>query len=127
MPAIKFSDIKTYLDAIAANTGLDIDTAPPHFRFWNITYNDFITGSVPHVLCKGNPIPIIDRAQPLQSPFFTILIDPAGFCGKPQMPGGGPFITEAGYQLLLPDGTAITGQQIQDNISSWLSNGFPEN
>jgi hypothetical protein len=131
MTDITFSDIKIYLDAILNKTGL---VGNPHQSFWNIPYIDFVTGNIPHVKCNGNPIPIINRTidpvtgkpDPLKSPFYLILIDPNGFCEKPQMPAGGPFITEANYQITLPDGNVLTGQQIQDNIKSWLSNGFPE-
>jgi hypothetical protein len=132
MTTITFSDIKIYLDAIIDKTGLVGD---PHQRFWNIPYADFITGNIPHVKCHGNPIPIINRTvdpvtglpDPLKSSFYLILTDPNGFCDKPQMPPVKDLhITDAGYQVTLPDGSILTGKQIQDNISSWLLNGFPE-
>jgi hypothetical protein len=71
----------------------------------------------------GQPIPIIDKANPINSSFFAIL--KAGFAGKRQMPGGGPLITAANYQVTVA-GKTVTGQQIQDDIASWLNNGFPE-
>ncbi len=117
---ISFCDIRAYLDAIAQKNGLLANS--PHGAFWRTDYRSFTTGQVPNV---GDPIPILDPNHPLQSPFFRILVDPAGFGGLPQMPAGGPFITDAGYQVTLADGTQLTGQQIQDNISSWLQNGFP--
>jgi hypothetical protein len=133
MTTIAFSDIKIYLDAIAAKTGIDMG-GTPHNSFWNIPYANFVTGNIPHVKCNGNPIPIINRivdpatgiADPLKSSFYLILIAPNGFCGKRQMPDGGPYITDANYQITLPDGSTLTGQQVQDNIKSWLLNGLPE-
>ena len=71
-------------------------------------------------------MPILDHAKPLDSPFFLILINPDGWCDLPQMPEGGPFITDSGYFVTLQNGTDITGQEIRDNIASWLSSGFPE-
>jgi hypothetical protein len=44
-----------------------------------------------------------------------------------QMPGGpgGPYITDAGYQVSV-NGTMMTGQQIQAALAAWLTNGFPK-
>jgi len=128
---ITFNDIKNYLNAIADKSG--IIAGSPHKRFWNIPYQNFVTGNVPHATCDdGSAVPIMNNNKvnpmldPLKSPFYRILFDQAGVCGNPQMPEGGPLITEAGYSVTLPDGTTITGAQIQSNINSWLSNGFPE-
>jgi hypothetical protein len=125
MATIYFPTVKAYLDAIAAQANNDISNSP-HQSFWDVSYNDFINGNIPHVLCNGQPIPIVNKANPLQSSFYLIITSAAGFCGKRQMPGGGPFVTDAGYQIQLAGGTIVTGQQIQDDISSWLTNGFPE-
>ena len=126
-----FARVKMYLDAIADNPADSGDiNASPHGRFWNVPYAQFISSTVPggsRVHCNNNPIPIIDQANPSQTPFFLILTDPAGFCGISQMPAGGPFITDAGYQVTLSDGTNVTGAQIQTDLLDWLSNGFPEN
>ena len=129
VPAIVFADIQAYLDAIADHATNDIDGSP-HKRFWSGKYTDFINGTIPGVTSSGSPIPvgqpvpIIDKTTPLNSPFFLIL--KAGFAGKRQMPGGGPLITSAGYQVTTAAGKTVTGQQIQDDIASWLTNGFPE-
>jgi hypothetical protein len=125
MDTISFSTVKIYLDAIAAQAANDISNSP-HLDFWNVDYTTFKNSSIPNVRCSGQPIPFINHAAPEKSAFFLIMKDPAGFCGKRQMPGGGPFITDPGYQITLADGTAITGQQIQNDISFWLLNGFPE-
>ena len=94
----------------------------PHGAFWRVDYATFTTGKVPHV----GGISIMNLQTPLQSPFFVILTNPNGFQNRRQMPRGGPFITDAGYQVSLADGTSITGQQIIDSLTEWLSNGFPE-
>lgn len=125
MTNVSFQDIKLYLNAVADKAANDIGNSP-HDRFWNIAYADFINGVVPHVKCNGNPIPLIDKTDPVKSAFYTIMVDAMGFCQKRQMPGGGPFVTDNNYQLTLPDGSTVTGQQILDNIKSWLLNGFPE-
>ena len=116
---ISFKDVQAYLDAIAAKNGAIDDS--PHGAFWQTDYNTFTTGTVPNV-----GVPIMNAAVPLQSPFFVILTDPAGFQGIPQMPGGGPFITDAGYQVVLANGKTITGADIIANLKSWLGSGFPQ-
>lgn len=127
---INYADIQNYLNAIADLSG--VIAGSPHKIFWDIPYGSFISTNVPRAKCNGNPVLIMNNNKvdpaldPLMSPFYRILIDPAGFCGNPQMPDGGPMITEAGYSVNLPDGSVITGAQIQTNIESWLSNGFPE-
>jgi hypothetical protein len=119
-----------YLEAIANNPNDvgDINQSP-HGRFWNVPYKQFVTGTVPggqQVECNNNPTPIINSGNPSQSPLFLILTDPNGFCGMPQMPEGGPFITDANYQVTLSDGTTVTGAQIQQDMLNWLTNGFPQ-
>jgi hypothetical protein len=126
---IVFSDIKAYLDAIADQAVQNIDDSP-HKRFWNVAYADFINGTVPGVkssgppIAVGQPIPIIDKTNPLNSSFFSIL--KSGFAGKRQMPDGGPLITDGGFQISV-SGKTVTGKQLQDDIESWLKNGYPEN
>jgi hypothetical protein len=114
----RFKDIQAYLDAIAQKNG-NLGNSP-HGAFWNADYNTFKTGQVPNL-----GVPIMDVNNPLQSPFYLILITPEGFQGFPQMPAGGPFITDAGYQATLADGTQVTGDQIMRNMAEWLKNGFP--
>jgi len=116
---IKFKDVQAYLDAIAAKNGGI--AASPHGAFWQTVYTTFTTGQVPNV-----GVPIMDTAHPLQSPFFVILTDPNGFQGIPQMPAGGPFITDRGYQVALADGTMISGKDIIANLTDWLSHGYPQ-
>ena len=138
---ITFHDIQMYLDAIADNANLSVDNNPscPHERFWSVKYVDFVNGVISNVKsnppipipCMGQPIPIINQADPINSSFFLIL--KGGFCNKRQMPaGGGPFITDKPpaapmFQVILSDGTNINGQQIIDNIAKWLTTGFHEN
>lgn len=125
MTTISFKDLQGYLDAIATNTG--IPNPPPHTAFWKKTYTDFTTGVVPNVTCNdGSPVKIMNHAEPLNSAFYKILCDPLGFCGNPQMPAGGPFITDPGIMITLADGSTITGQAIKENIAIWLGHNFPE-
>jgi hypothetical protein len=39
---------------------------------------------------------------------------------------GSPFITEADFEIDLPDGSAVTGPEIEADLAAWLANGFPE-
>jgi hypothetical protein len=69
---------------------------------------------------------MIDKGNPAQTPFYLILTTPAGWCGKAQMPEGGPFITDRNYQVTLADGTTVTGAKIQQDLLEWLTNGYPQ-
>jgi hypothetical protein len=56
----------------------------------------------------------------------VILTNPNGLQAIPQMPAGGPFVTDAGYQATLSNGKTLSGQEIQGTIADWLANGFPK-
>ena len=130
---IVYADIQNYLNAIANKANNQIGDSP-HGAWWltpdgtsPLSYNDFKTGQIPNV----DSVNIMDSGTPLQSAFYVILTNPNGYQGNNQgpynqMPDGGPYITDAGYTATLPDGTTISGAQIQANIELWLSNGFPE-
>jgi hypothetical protein len=85
----------------------------PHGAFWRRTgdydldYTEFTSGNVPKV-----GLPIVKKApgEELQSIFYVILTDPNGLPneGMPQMPAGGPYITDAGYQVDV-NGVTMTG------------------
>jgi hypothetical protein len=123
---IGFPMVQAYLDAVAAANG----TLPssPHQDFWNVPYNTFITGNVPGVSCQSQPVPIINTATPLQSPFYLIMTTTTGWCGMKQMPKGGPFITVDTNQFPLVDGSGTTasGKQIREDLGTWLANGYPK-
>ena len=125
-----FAKVQAYLNAIADNPNNTMSiNGSPHGRFWNVSYELFTTGNVPGgdlVQCNNAPIPIIDRNHPEQSPFFLILSSAAGFCNISQMPLGGPYITDADYQVTLADGEVVTGQQIAADLFSWLTNHYPK-
>jgi hypothetical protein len=114
---IRFTDVKKYLDAIADKSKGDIDSSP-HGAFWQTDYKSFIGGTAAGVS-------IIDTANPVNSAFYVILTK--GFAGNDQMPAGpgGPYITDPGYTVTI-DGATVTGQQISDNLKTWLQNGYPE-
>ena len=126
---IVYADIQNYLNAIAkqppANNPI---SGSPHGAWWlnpdgsPLKYTDFLSGQIPNV----GSVNIMDSGTPLQSAFYVILTNTNGCQGFPQMPGGGPFITDAGYTVTLSDGTKITGATIQANMESWLTNKFPE-
>jgi hypothetical protein len=133
---VVFADIQAYLDAIADNPDDNgkADKAN-HGRFWQTTYQDFISTTVPGENCHGAKIPIVGKTpgspnvDPLQCPFYQALKGPSGWCNKGQMPKNGPakaFITDPAYKVTLKDGTIVTGAEIQANIESWLGNGLQE-
>ncbi|SIO67393.1 hypothetical protein SAMN05444166_8353 [Singulisphaera sp. GP187] len=135
--AIVFADVQNLLDAILAKSTWAQGAHPPlhpqpHGAFWRQTgdydqdYSLFTTGEVPNV---GIPIMNTSVGQGLQSNFYVILTNPNGLAddGIPQMPGGpgGPYLTDSGYEADVA-GTTMTGQQIQEALASWLTNGFPK-
>jgi hypothetical protein len=120
---IRYADILNYLTAIMNKENNPISESP-HLEWWSgLSYNDFKTGSVTNL-----GVPIMDSSNPLQSNFYVILTSTNGLPdqGFPQMPYGGPYITDANYTATLPNGQTISGTQIAANMQSWLSNGFPE-
>jgi hypothetical protein len=136
--AVKFSDVQNMLDAILANSNWAKGKSPPfkpqpHLTFWRQTgnydedYKRFTTGDIPGV---GVPAMNTTPGQELTSNFYVVLTNPDGLpdLGVPQMPAGpvpGPFITDAGYQVNV-GGSTMTGQQIQDALAQWLTNGHPK-
>ena len=132
---IRFSDVQDILDAVLNKSAWAQGQQPPldpqpHGVFWRRTgdydldYAEFTTGNVPMV---GLPIMKQDPGEGLQSIFYVLLTDPNGLQNEaiPQMPAGGPYITDAGYQADVNDVT-MTGQQIQQALAEWLTNGFPK-
>lgn len=122
--AINYRQVQSYLDAIAAKANLDAGNAR-HGVFWHRSYADFMNGTVPNKQCNGKPVPIIDPNNRLDSAFYKIL--QAGWCGMPQMPKTGPFVTDGGYLVKLADGTEVSGARIIQDIRDWLAAGAPEN
>ena len=125
-PNVKFADIVMYLEAIADKGKRDAGGAN-HDRFWNgVTRDQFVAGTVPNEDCNGAPIPIVN-SDPAQCALFQVLVNtPVGWCNKGQMPrGGGPWITDAGYQVTLSNAQVITGADIRTNLEWWLRNGMP--
>jgi hypothetical protein len=121
---IRYQDILNYLTAIATKANNPI-SASPHGDWWSgLNYTDFKTGQVPSV---GGQI--MDPTNPLQSTFYLALISTTVGDQMPDTVSAtapGPFITDTGYTATLADGTTISGTEIQQNIQSWLENGFPE-
>lgn len=124
--AITFTRLKEYLDKVADKATGDVTTAP-HKVFWKV--NDaatFRAGVVPNVKCHGAAIPNVDAATPAATALLVILRDQTGFCGKRQMPGGGPFLTDEGYMIKLDTGEEVSGAQVLADIQAWLEAGAPE-
>jgi hypothetical protein len=124
--AITFARVQEYLNKIGDQANLDPANAG-HGVFWNGTYQAFISGVVPNKTCNGQPVPIIDPVNKVNSAFYQILRGP--WCtnpAMPQMPKTGPFVTDPGYSITLGDGTNVSGTQILQDIQNWLAAGAPE-
>ena len=123
---VVFSDIQMYLEAIANNPKdkRKVDNSG-HGRFWNVSYAQFTTGTIPNEDCNGASIPIVNK-NPTQCAFYQALKGKSGWCQLGQMPQAGPFITDAGYSVQLSNGTTISGADIDANIVWWLTNNLPE-
>jgi hypothetical protein len=123
---ITYADIQSYLEAVANNpqSRRSVDSSG-HGRFWEVPYQEFVTGSVPNEQCNGASIKIVD-SDPNNCAFYQALRDANGWCNLSQMPMTGPFITDPGYSVVLSSGTVISGADIDANIVWWLTNGMPE-
>ncbi|QND61617.1 hypothetical protein [Mesorhizobium huakuii] len=120
---ISYKTVQQYLDAIALNANLDAGNAG-HKVFWHQPYAAFITGFIPTKQCAGQPVPIIDPKDKVNSAFYQIL--KAGWCGMPQMPKTGPFVTDKDYSVKLGNGETISGDEILQGIRAWLEAGALE-
>jgi hypothetical protein len=124
---INFARVKEYLDQIGQQANNDPANSG-HGVFWNVNYTAFMTGVVPSKQCLGHPVPIIDPVNKVNSAFYQIL--KGTWCSMPQMPQmprGGPFVTDPGYSVTLTDGTVVSGDQLLKDIEEWLAAGAPEN
>jgi hypothetical protein len=127
---ISFTRLQEYLDLIVTAEGGNIG-ASPHKRFWS-NYQTLATQPIPRPQCNGQnifPIKYTDAAKTTvdadNSPLYVILSNATGFCAKPQMPPGGPYLTDANYSATLSDGTVVKGRQILNDIHEWLTANAP--
>ncbi len=126
---ITFARLQDYLDSIVRKAQGNLSGAP-HKRFWT-THDALTKQPLPRVKCQDQPIfavKFLDQAMTQvdadNSPLYLILTDSNGFCGKEEMPPGGPFIIDDNYSLTLSDGTTVvTGSQVKQDIHDWLAAG----
>jgi len=134
MPAkVVYSDIINYLDMIDGQSLGSFNAK--HGTWWYnsdgstpITYAEFTTGNVPNVSYQGQPVPIMNTKDPVQSNFYLVLIRAGGIpaSNNKQMPKDGPYITDPGWTGVNNNNVQLSGKQVMDAIEWWLSNGFPE-
>jgi hypothetical protein len=127
---IPFVRLQDYLDSIVQNAG-ESPAGAPHKRFWS-SYQNLTANPLPNPKCNGQNIFPVKYTDPQHtvvdadgSPLYIILTSANGFCGREQMPPGGPFITDVGYSVTLSDGSTVTGTQIAQDIHDWLAAGAP--
>ncbi|MCB2399350.1 hypothetical protein [Rhizobium ruizarguesonis] len=127
--SIDFSRIVEYLDAIANHPDGNDTKFSPHRFFWRVDRASFIAMNVPGVACvRGTDHTQIRAVIPGDadnSPLLKILAEDGTVCAKPQMPGSGPFLTDAGYAVQLLDGTSVSGTQVLADLRSWITDGCP--
>lgn len=125
---ISYLRLQQYLDKIADSGNLDAtNSGHRHGRFWDVPYATFRDGTVPHKLCNGTNVPIINEVDKTESAFYKILLNQ--WCtnpSMPQMPKTGPFVDGAGYSITLDDGVIVSGAQVLTDIGDWLTAGANE-
>jgi hypothetical protein len=122
MAVISYETLIKYLDAINANGNASASGAP-HGIFWK----DPEGNNLPLATFKGltilnGAVTIFNAAQYDQSPLNLILL--GAWNGYPQMPEGGPYITDNNYSVNI-DGSPISGTQIRNDFLAWLRQEFP--
>jgi hypothetical protein len=129
---VSFARLQEYLDLIVSAAGENIANSP-HKRFWS-NWQVLTQQALRSPKCNGQdiyPVKFLDVQHKTvdadNSPLYVVLTNAAGFCGKPQMPAGGPYITDAGYTLMLSDNSIVTGAQVAQDIHDWLTAGAPNN
>jgi hypothetical protein len=84
--------------------------------------------NVPNVMCTKagvkSPIKVVVPNDPDNSPLLIILQKGQAICNYRQMPDGGPYLTDSGYQVVV-SGEAVSGQQILNDLRQWILNGCP--
>jgi hypothetical protein len=67
MALTSFADVQSFFNDFITTNGIDIAGAA-HGAFWNTTYKNFVTGTVPNETdSNGNPIPILTKGNGAQS------------------------------------------------------------
>ena len=117
MPVDSFQDVKALINGILSANGQAGDVPnSPHKDFWNsLSYNDFITGNVPHVPNNGQALRILVPGDSGSSALVQVLrgvgiADPVNGT-QDRMPANGP--------------PWFTDQQIQE-LADWIDNGCPQ-
>lgn len=119
-PLNSFAEVQNFITQVLTQNGEASGVATsPHGSFWTtLSYQDFVTGNVPHVTDpnSGQPIPILVKGDSAHSNLILSLqgkgplFDPVvGSIG--QMPANGP--------------PMFTDQQIA-SIAAWIDAGCPE-
>ena len=118
-PINSFADLQSFLDQVLTQNGeLDDTTGSPHKRFWrNLTYAQFVTGSVPGVSDPntGQPMPILVKGNSANSNLILALSGQGPIFGANgafgQMPADGP--------------PFFTADQIA-SVAAWIDKGCPQ-
>jgi hypothetical protein len=113
-----YAEFQAYIDAILDANG-QLPVGGPHRRFWGtMTYDEFVSGDVPHVSdpATGGPMKILTVGDSKSSIFVQAL---AGTPGTPFDPETGDF-----GQMPANGPPYFTDEQIAP-IAAWIDAGCP--
>jgi hypothetical protein len=112
-----FSDVQNFFDQVLTqNAELDDAKGSVHHAFWrNLSYDQFVNGSVPNVSDPntGQPVPILVKGDSKKSNLILALLGQGIFDGSDfsQMPADGP--------------PFFTADQVA-SIAAWIDKGCPQ-
>jgi hypothetical protein len=117
-PLNSFADVQAFIDQVLSQNGEQSGLGfSPHKAFWdNLTYDQFVNGSVPGVSDPdtGQPMPILVKGNSAQSNIILALQGSGPAFGPNQfgqMPANGP--------------PYFTADQIA-SIAMWIDSGCPQ-
>ncbi len=119
-----YTDLQNVLSALVANNQLQIGQAP-HGAFWDgLSYEDFITGNVPHItnpVAPHGPYKYVEPGNAANSTIFQAL---SGATGTVFDPSFGDF-----GQMPQPSAPYDSTPPLQSDIIAalevWINNGCP--
>jgi hypothetical protein len=117
-PLNSFADVQKFItQVLSQNNELGGAQFAPHKAFWNnLTYDQFVNGSVPGVSdpSTGNPVPILMKGSSAQSNIILAL------------QGSGPFNPGGSFEQMPANGPPYFSPDQINSIAAWIDNGCPQ-